>query len=344
MEMRIFRVVCLALPGILGFVFAASGQPFVFPTANTNLFNSSNEAAFFAATGNPSIEPEWMSGAFGCVRDSRSRLHEGIDIRAQVRDRRNEPIDDVVAIAKGVVMYVNSVGGNSSYGKYILIGHRVDGLDVVSVYAHLREIGDGIRSGLKVKQGQRIGMLGRTSNTRSGISRDRAHVHLEIALFMNRKYPRWYEKQVPGARNDHGMFTGLNLSGIDPRELYLEQRIKGSRFNLVDFIQSQPEICRVQVRKKRFEFADRYRALIDRNPDVERQGIAGYEVVLSYAGTPIRLIPRTESQLKSSKSVYLVSVDEEVHRRNRCRKLLARSGSGWKLALNGERVISLMTY
>ena len=344
MRMRWFQSFSPGLWGVLVSVCTAVGQPFTLPTANTNLFNPGNEGVFFAATANPSIEPEWMSGAFGCVRNSRTRIHEGIDIRSLVRDRRKEPIDDVLAIADGVVMYVNSVAGNSSYGKYILVGHRVDGLDVVSVYAHLREIGDGVRSGLKVRQGQRIGMLGRTSNTRSGISKDRAHVHLEIALFMNQKYPEWYQKQVPGARNDHGMFSGLNLSGLDPRELYLEQRIKGSRFDLVKFVQSQPEICRVQVRKTHFEFADRYRALIDRNPDVERQGIAGYEVVLSYAGTPIRLIPLTESQLKSSKRVFLVSVNEEVQRRNRCRNLVTSDRSGWKLATNGEKVISLMTY
>lgn len=322
----------------------AAAQPFVLPTANTNLFNSGNEQKFFTATSNPSIEPEWMSGAFGCVRNSGTKIHEGIDIRSIARDRRKEPIDDVVAIGDGVVMYVNSVAGNSSYGKYILVGHRVHGLEVVSVYAHLREIGDGVRAGLRVSRGQRIATLGRTSNTRSGISRDRAHLHLEVALFMNSKYPRWYQKQIPGARNDHGMFSGLNLSGFDARELFLTQQIKGENFNLVQFVQSRPEICRVQIRKKNFEFAERYGPLIERNPDVERQGLAGYEVVLSYAGTPIRLIPRTEKQMKSNKPVFLVSVKEDVASRNRCRKLVTKTGSGWKLHTNGEKVISLMTY
>jgi murein DD-endopeptidase MepM/ murein hydrolase activator NlpD len=342
--MRRFSFFRLVLPVFLFSLLVADGQPFALPTANTNLFNTGNEAAFFTATSNPSIDPEWMSGAFGCVRNSRTKIHEGIDIKAQVRDRGKEPIDDVLAIGDGVVMYVNSVAGNSSYGKYILVGHRVDGLDVVSVYAHLREIGNGVRAGLKVKRGQRIATLGRTSNTRSGISRDRAHLHLEIGLFMNQKYPEWYQKTSPGARNEHGMFSGLNLSGLDPRELFLEQRIQGARFNLVEFIRSRPELCRVQVRKKRFEFADRYRALIEHNPDVERQGVAGYEVVLSYVGTPIRLIPLTESQLKSPKPVFLVSVNEEVQKQNRCRNLVTRDRSGWKLATNGEKVISLMTY
>lgn len=332
--------------GAAGFVLVVSlqAQPFSFPTANTNLYRAGGEGEFFTPTANPSVEPDWMSGSFGCVRNSGSLFHEGVDIRALEHDRAGEPVDVVRSIADGVVLYVSANSGASNYGKYILVGHRVNGLDVVSVYAHLRTIGDGVRAGLRVRTGDPIGVLGRTANTRSGISKDRAHLHLEIALFMNKDFDAWYRKQIPGAKNDHGMFSGLNLAGLDPRMLYLEQKRLGYRFNLVEFVQSHPELCRVRIRKKNLNFTQRYQALVETNPAIPEESIAGYEVVLAYTGTPVKFIPLTAEMLSGRPEVELISVDETVQKKYRCRKLVTRSGSKWRLAANGEKVISLLMF
>jgi hypothetical protein len=105
---------------------------------------------------------------------------------------------------------------------------------------------------MRSKSGETIGILGRTANTREGISKERAHVHFEFNLFLNERFPAWYKKNYPKQRNDHGQWNGQNLLGIDPRAIFLEQQEQGAKFSLVNLIQSQTELCRVFVRETDF--------------------------------------------------------------------------------------------
>src|SRR5688500_14956470 len=50
-------------------------------------------------------DPE--SGGFGGVRSSGAQFPEGIDIQPVTRDRRGEPLDDVLAAMPGVVRHVS---------------------------------------------------------------------------------------------------------------------------------------------------------------------------------------------------------------------------------------------
>lgn len=313
---------------------------FVLPTANTNLYVPGAEDEYFVAT----VGKEWPSGTFGCVRNDGWQLHEGIDIKAQRRDRKGEPIDPVVAVADGVVLYINAKAGLSNYGNYLVLGHRIDGVELLTLYAHLREIAPGISTGARVAAGSRIGTLGRTANTRSGISKDRAHLHFEVALFLNKRFDQWHTARMLGARNDHGMFNGQNMAGIDPWKLLLEQRQLGTNFNLVRFIQSQPELCRVQVRDTDFGFLKRYPALVQTRPDGAAGSVTGYEIVFSYAGTPMLLIPRTSAELASKTRIHLLSVHEAVQQQHRCRKLVTKVKGRWQLANNGQDLVDLLLY
>jgi murein DD-endopeptidase MepM/ murein hydrolase activator NlpD len=313
---------------------------FVLPTANTNIFVPGGEPGYFV----PTVGKEWSSGTFGCVRSDGWQFHEGIDIKAQERDKHGEPIDPVMAIADGVVLYVNARASLSNYGNYIIVGHRIDGLDVCTIYAHLREIQEGITAGTRVHAGMRIATLGRTANTRSGISKDRAHVHLEVGLFLNTRFPKWYANRMPGERNDHGMFNGQNVAGFDPWKLLVQQHREGSHFNLIHFIQSQPELCRVQVRDTNFEFLRRYGALVEHRTELEGARPDGYEIVFSYSGVPMKLIPRTARELKSRARIQLVSVDEAVQKEHPCRKLVVQRRGRWELATNGQRLLELLLY
>lgn len=317
-----------------------SAASFVLPTANTNIFVPGAEAEYFV----PTVGKEWPSGTFGCVRTDGGQLHEGIDIKAQQRDRTGESIDPVVAIADGVVLYINAKAGLSNYGNYLVLGHRVDGVEILSLYAHLREIAPGIVTGAKVVAGGRIATLGRTANTRSGISKERAHLHLEMALFLNKRFPQWHAESLPGARNDHGMFNGQNMAGLDPWKLMLEQRRTGTNFNLVRFIQSEPELCRVQVRNTKFGFLTRYPALVENRAALAPAAVAGYEIVFSYAGTPMKLIPRSSDELVSKSPFHLVSVNEAVQQQHRCRRLVTKVRDGWQLANSGRQLMELLLY
>ena len=129
---------------------------FSFPTKNRTLLHSGEETKFFAPTG---PGRPWNSGAFGCVRNTRTRIHEGIDIRALHRDNRNEPTDLVQAARNGVVTHINSNVAASSYGKYIVLRHAIEGLQVYSLYAHLSEIAEGLQVDQSVTGGDTLGIL-----------------------------------------------------------------------------------------------------------------------------------------------------------------------------------------
>jgi len=315
-------------------------QPFQLPTANRALWEKGDEERFFVGT----VGKPWTSGTFGCVRSEGWQMHEGLDIRCLQRDKRGEPTDRVMATADGVVAYLNSKPSLSTYGIYIVLRHEIDGIEIHSLYAHLSEIRRDLKSGQKVKSGETLAVMGRTANTRQGISKDRAHVHFELALLVNDRFPGWYKKNFPSQRNDHGVWNGQNLTALDPRQILWEQRHLGAKFNLLSYLRSQIELCRVQVRAKDFPWLKRYSPLVRSNPKVESEGVAGYEIALNFNGVPFELIPRAPSEIKGKSRLQLLSVNEAEQRKNPCRKLVSKRRGRWELTTQGQNVLGLLTY
>src|SRR6185503_113474 len=128
--------------------------------------------------------------------------------------------------------YANRKASLSNYGNYLVLRHEIDGVEVFTTYAHLREIRADLKTGAAVRAGERIGTLGRTTNTREGISRDRAHVHFEIDVRLSDRFAEWFKKHLPRERNDHGAWNGQNLAGLDPRLVLLSQAKHKKDFNL----------------------------------------------------------------------------------------------------------------
>ncbi len=319
---------------------AAQAQPFLLPTANHALFEPNGDEKFVAGT----IGKTWTTGLFGCVRSDGWQMHEGLDIKCLQRDPHGEPADSVTATADGTVVYFNTKPSLSNYGNYIVLRHNLAGLEIYSLYAHLKKIREDVKIGQGVKAGEPIALMGRTTNTREGISKGRAHVHFELDLMVNERFPEWYKKTFPDQRNDHGVWNGQNLLGLDPRLLLLEEQRRGTNFNLPDFIRHQTELCRVMVRGTNFPWLKRYPALVERNPVAEREGAAGYEISLNYNGVPFRLIPRAASELGVKARFQLLSVNEAEYRKNPCRRLIVQRGAHWQLGHNGEKLLELLTY
>jgi murein DD-endopeptidase MepM/ murein hydrolase activator NlpD len=313
---------------------------FRLPTANQALFEPGGEERFFVGT----VGKPWTSGTFGCVRSDGWQIHEGLDIRCLQRDQRGEPTDPILATAEGTVAYINRKSSLSNYGIYLILRHVIQGLEIYSVYSHLREVRADLRPGVAVKAGEPVGVMGRTANTREGISRERAHLHFELNLLINERFAQWYKKTNPKQRNDHGDWNGQNLLGLDPRQVFLEQRRLGADFNLVQLIRSQRELCRVVVRDTDFPFLRRYPQLLRANPVAQRDGAAGYEIALNFNGVPIELIPRAESELKSRTRIQLLSVNATEKRLNPGRRLVTENARGWRLTTTGENLLDLLCY
>lgn len=317
-----------------------SSQPFQLPTANRAVFESAGEERFFVGT----VGKPWMSGTFGCVRTDGWQLHEGLDIRSVARDKRNEPTDPIIATADGTVAYINKRPSLSNYGNYLILRHSIEGVDVYSLYAHLSSIRMGLKHGDSVKSGEVIATMGRTSNTAQSISKDRAHLHFELDLVVNERFPEWYRKTFPGQRNDHGGWNGQNLLGLDPWKLFLEQQRLGAKFSLVEFIRSQPELCRVMVRDTNISWVRRYPMFVKPNPVAQKEGIAGYELSLNFNGVPMEVIPRAASEIKTKAKFQLLSVNAPERQKHPCRKIVMQRGSKFELGNNGLHLLGLLTY
>lgn len=323
------------LAGALGL----QGQPFYLPTANRDIFQPGGETRYFVGT----VGKPWTSGTFGCVRSDGQQLHEGWDIRAATRDSQGEPADEVLATADGVVRYLNDRPALSNYGRFVILEHRVNGLEVYSIYAHLARFRPGLAVGQKVRAGESLGRMGRTANTAQGISKDRAHLHFELGLRVSDHFSAWHRKHFPGQRNDHGEFNGRNFLGVDPLPIFREQQQQGARFDLVRLLQNQTPLCRVQVRATRFAWVRRYPQFVADNPRARQEGVAGYEIALNYYGLPFKLVPLAASELKSRARYHLVEVNTAEHQARPCGKLVTRSGGGWRLTATGERFLDLLT-
>jgi len=322
---------------VLSAAVVLAQSPFQFPTANHALFEPGQELKFFAPTA---PDKPWTSGSFGCVRSDGWQMHEGLDILHLQTDRHGEPTDPVMATADGTVVYVSIKAALSNYGKYIVIRHLVEGLEIYSLYAHLSEVQSGIAAGTPVKAGEVIATMGRTSNTSETINKERAHCHFELNLFVSENFGAWYRKNNPGERNDHGIWNGQNLNGLDPREILLAERNGG--FSLLNFLRSQTELCRVLVRSTSFPYLRRYAPLVLKNPRAEQAGVAGYEVALNYNGVAFALLPRAASEIKGTGRFQLLSVNESEYHAHPCRRLVVEHGGHWQLTDRGVRELELL--
>ena len=334
----IFYAVALSL-GFGASLFAQ--QPFQFPTANHALYEPGEELKFFAPTA---PDKPWTTGSFGCVRTDGHQMHEGIDIRCLQRDRHGEPTDPVMATADGTVVYFSTKPALSNYGKYIVIRHIIEGIEIYSLYAHLSEIQPGLTIGKPVKAGEVIATMGRTSNTGETILKERAHVHFELNLFINEGFASWYKDNFPKQRNDHGIWNGQNLDGLDVREILLAEHNPAAKFSLLNFIRGQTELCRVLVRSTNFHYLKRYPMLILSNPVAQKEGVAGYEIALNYNAVPFALMPRAASEIHGSGRIQLLSVNEDEEKANPCRHLVVQRGSRWRLTDNGIRELEMLIY
>ena len=91
------------------------------------------------------------------------KLHTGVDLAS----RTGTPI---YASGDGIV---EKAGWSSGYGKFVGLKH-VNGFE--TGYGHMSRIADGMRPGVRVRQGQIIGYVGSTGNSTG------PHLHFEIKV------------------------------------------------------------------------------------------------------------------------------------------------------------------
>jgi len=337
--LRLFPIILSSL------VFTASVRALdlCLPTANDALLKPGHDADFFQ----PTVEGTTESGMFGCVRSNGHRFHEGIDIKCLQRDRRGEPTDPVLAVGDGEVAFINARPGLSNYGRYIVLQHNWDGVQVFTLYAHLSAIAPGLVAGQPVKKAQVIGTLGHSANTREPITRDRAHLHFEINFLLNPNFHIWYPKHDPKAP-PFGNFNGQNLIGLDPAA-FLRAYAADRNLNFATYVMAQPIGFTVLVGARPLPW-------LTLHPEQVRpaSGIpVAYEIGMTAWGIPVAVWPRTAGEITEPQRRVLQHglpaldrVNEVELARFSCVGLVVRNPrrNNWVLSARGREYFEMLTY
>jgi murein DD-endopeptidase MepM/ murein hydrolase activator NlpD len=312
------------------------------PTDNTALLRGDNEDFYQVIERNlhGAISHPWQGGQYGFVRDPRelaggtvyTRFHEGMDIRPVRRDARGEPLDEVRAMADGKVVYTNQRAGASNYGRYVVVEHLWGGCPYYSLYAHLSTI--AVEAGQRVRQGEKLAIMGHTG---SGINRERAHVHVELNLFLNDRFEAWHEAVFPNDPNRNGIYNGLNLAGLDLPRFILALR-KDSSLTVPAFLAREEVFYKVLVpNSPDFQLPRRYPWMIERPPNGKP---AAWEISFTRSGLPLRLAP-SDRTVSSAEVSYVKS--NPVDLRYLTRHLAGRGSSAY-LTDSGKAYLRLLTF
>jgi murein DD-endopeptidase MepM/ murein hydrolase activator NlpD len=306
----------------------------VWPTPHQAWNEGKPPASFLqqAGSGDPA------SGGFGGVRSGGTHFHEGIDIVPLSRDRRGEPMDDVVAAMTGVVRHINSSAGDSGYGRYIVLEHPDETPGVYTLYAHLARIAQGLRVGAVVKAGEVLGMMGHSSGGYS-IPKDRSHLHFEIGLMITRDFQNWYGQKKFGSANGQGLWNGMNLMGIDPLDFLGLWRTKRVNTFQEYFAQVEPVVTVRIATLHTPDFIVRYPSLLTK--PLPLGPVAGWEIKFNWTGLPIAWTPLSALEIAGlpRDQPRILSVNTEVERRQRSKTLVVSRRGSWAAGKDLEIVL-----
>ena len=284
-------------------------------------------------------DPE--SGLFGCVRTYGRQFHEGLDIRPVSRDSRGEPTDNIFAAMEGIVRHVNSRAGESNYGRYIVIEHPGLVPAVYTLYGHLSKIEPGIAPGAPVRRGQVIATMGHTGGGGT-IPRTRAHLHFEIGLRATDDFQPWYDWKKFGSPNEHGVWNGMNLIGIDPRD-FLERWRSRKVDNFQQYFDRFHAVVRVRVATTRVpDFIRRYPSLLRKPRPLGL--VSGWEIECNSTGLPFAWTPLTAEAVADMRpnSARIIAADDAALGACRCKSLAKKHGSTYSTGSDLNLILQQM--
>ena len=328
----VVRKFCFLFLLAAGGACAAERVELAWPTPNPAWAEGRPGSDYLQHAGSGDAE----SGGYGGVRSGGAQFHEGIDIKCVARDRRGEPLDSVLAAMEGVVRHINSVAGDSNYGRYIVLEHPGQAPGIYTLYAHLARVRPGLRVGERVARGQAIGTMGHSSN--GNIPRDRAHLHFEMGVMVTRDFQAWYVMKKFGSPNDHGPWNGMNLMGFDPLDFF--NRWSTGRVNTFQdyFAQMEPAV-RVRIATSRVpDFVQRYPSLLTKPLPLV---VAGWEIKFDWTGIPFAWTPLSavEAIGLAPNQPRVVEANAALEHRERSKTLVVTRRGVWTVGRDLETVL-----
>lgn len=313
----------------------------VLPTDNDKIFTDPTEFYMYTDRNFEGVRSKpWQGGTYGFSRNQRrtsigivyTRFHEGIDIRPVRRDASGNPLDDVYSMMNGTVVHVSSDSSKSNYGRYMVVHHDFGNGPFFSLYAHLSSATAAV--GQQVRAGQPIAKMGYTG---AGINRERAHVHVELAMLLSDRFQDWYSRHFTSA-NHHGIYNGINMIGLDIASLLKAHRANPG-ITMDQFIASQEVHYKVLIPGGRnLAFLRRYPFL---GKNVRSVAFPkSWEFSFAASGVPLAVEPNKKS-LSYPAVTYVkpTGTDHSYVTNGR----LTGSGSSAKLTPSGSRYMQLIS-
>jgi murein DD-endopeptidase MepM/ murein hydrolase activator NlpD len=317
----------------------------ILPTYNNHLYGSEPQK-FYMYTDRSfegkSSKP-WTAGQYGYVRNLRrtaegvigTKFHEGVDIRPLKRDSAGRPLDYVRTIAKGRVAHVNNDSKGSNYGKYVVVAHNL-GSDIgefYSLYAHLEKVDCEV--GQMVDKGTVIAKLGYTG---AGINRERAHLHLEMDIMIQSDFRDWF-KNYFGSNNNHGVYNGMNMNGLNVAELFIKHH-RDKSMKMSDFLKNIPVYYKITIPRRggvALDVAQRYPWL--RKGD-HSKATPSWEISYASSGFPVAVTP---SLRKVSGPVVSYVTPTKSDHKYHTKGLIEGTGRSASLTKTGLRTVALLS-
>ena len=317
-------------------LFAQEPLKLVLPTDNDALLNGKPEDFYMYVDRNfeEQVSTPWTAGQYGFVRTLRrtekdgviaTRFHEGVDIKPMKRDRNNNPLDEIRAIAAGEVVHTAT---STTYGRYLVVKHAWDCGPFYSLYAHLARIDVSIDD--EVVAGQPLGVMGYTGR---GLPRARAHLHLELCMLSTVNFDDWI-----GGTNPHGIYNGLNLIGIDIASLYLATQSRDD-ITIPGFLKGAQPYFKVAIPRKNggLEITKRYPWLKRGDYQVESPS---WELSFTDSGIPLAVTP--SHRKVNEPTVTFVRTTRSRHEYYTRQRLIG-TGRKASLSASGRKFIALFT-
>jgi murein DD-endopeptidase MepM/ murein hydrolase activator NlpD len=306
--------------GTRGNVAASGPKHFVWPTPlPVKAGTPWEQVVQAAASGDPG------TGLFGLHRNSGSKFHEGLDIRATARDRSGEPVDKVFAAIPGMVVHFTNVP-NGPYGRYVVLWHGEPGLRFYTLYAHMRSLAPSLKRGEIVDAGHELGIMGRSENGRM-FPKERAHLHFEVGVRLSGSFETWYARQRDfKTPNLQGIWNGINLSGADSLPFLQSGLAAGEIPSLLAQLRKEPVAFTVLVN------TDKIPAFVRENPALLAAPIpivlGGWKIEFAWHGLPLRWTPLSVPPVKGVGGVrnFIIQpgVDSALVRKATLRKMLGK--------------------
>jgi peptidoglycan LD-endopeptidase LytH len=283
------------------------------PTPNPSFAKGLGYHTFLQKTG---PGKDFSSGSFGCVRNNGYKFHEGLDLFPIRTNGQGYAEDSVFAAMYGTVVHISHSATASAYGKYVVLEHDNFEPVLYTLYAHLAEISNSLKIGLKVKAAAPLGKMGNSASFH--IPLNRSHLHFEVGFRLSNQFNKWYNRQNFKTKNKHGNFNGYNLVGFDPIDFYSNYQ-KTSFSSPLQYVESLPIVTKVRVAASVTPF------IVHQNKSLHsniKNSLPLRSWVCSFGPFGIPLLFEA-SNLQATQKIQVLSYNEQADS-NSCRKLISK--------------------